>query len=107
MILNGGAVLSLLTFAAQLMLAERPNVQLVKYVTVAIAFFCLGLIVAAPIYHIRYESSRRHDHPRTKAQGQRYGRLHRRLFVASWSCFVVGVLIALVGMWAVGVPSSS
>ncbi len=98
-ILNGGGVLALLTFLTQIVQGEAGTKSLVQYTTVAIGFLLAGLITLAPINHLRYESSRLFDHVETKPKGQKYGLAHRVLFYLSMLFFVLGVFIALIGVW--------
>ena len=101
-LLNGGGVLSLLTFATQLLASGRPVLPLLRAVTIAIGFLIAGLIAAAPINHLRSETSRLYDNEETKRLGRRYGMVHRSLFWASLLFFVIGVATALIGMWRYG-----
>jgi hypothetical protein len=105
--LNGGGILALLTFITQLVVRDAANRALVEFITAAIACFATGLIVAAPINHLRYETSRLFDNAETKERGRKYGLAHRILFYASLVLFVIGVATALVGMWRHGVPTGA
>lgn len=98
-ILNGGGVLALLTFLTQVIQITEGVQTIVRYIAVAIGLLLLGLIVLAPINHLRYESSRLFDHVETKPKGKRYALAHRVLFALSLAFFVLGVSTALVGVW--------
>jgi hypothetical protein len=98
-ILNGGGVLALLTFLTQVVQDVSDTHCIVRSTSVAIGFLLLGLIVLAPINHLRYESSRLFDHAETKPKGKKYGLAHRILFFSSMLFFVAGVSTALVGVW--------
>lgn len=104
LVVNGGGILALLTFATQLLVQDQQLAPLVKMIIIAIALLGLGLIVALPMNHFRYEASRRFDSEETKRRGQRYALAHRILFWMSLALFFVGITIALVGMWNLGPP---
>jgi hypothetical protein len=98
-ILNGGGVLALLTFLTQIVQTDAGTKDIIRYTIVSIGFLLLGLIVLAPINHLRYESSRLFDHVETKPKGQKYGLAHRILFILSMILFALGVFTALIGVW--------
>ena len=98
-LLNGGGVISLLTFLTQIVQRTDDTTQIVRFTAVAIAVLLLGLVVLAPINHLRYESSRLFDHLSTKARGQKYAFAHRLLFWSSIGLFAIGVSIAVIGVW--------
>jgi hypothetical protein len=98
-LLHGGAVISLLTFLTQVAERTDDTHQIVRYTAVAIGLFVVGLILLAPINHLRYEGSRLFDHATTKPKGKKYGLAHRILFWSSLVFFVAGVSVALAGVW--------
>jgi hypothetical protein len=98
-LLNGGGVLSLLTFLTQVVGRSDDTKQIVQYTSVAIGLLLAGLIVLAPINHLRYEGSRYFDHLATRARGRKYGLAHRVLFWSSIGLFAIGVAVAVVGVW--------
>lgn len=102
LIVNGGGILALLTFATRIMESDQQAAPLINVIIVAIAVLGLGLIAALPINHFRYEASRHSDSAKTKRRGQRYGLAHRILFWMSLVFFFAGVTVALVGMWKFG-----
>jgi hypothetical protein len=98
-ILNGGGILSLLTFLTQIIVLDKPRVlPLIWHVKWAIASMTLGLILVAVVNHIRYETSRLFDKDETRSRGRKLGLFHRILFYASLVCFLGGCAIALSGM---------
>ncbi len=98
-LLNGGGILALLTFQTQLLLADDDFSTLSKSITIAICFLVIGLVLLAPINHIRYESSRSYDKDETKARGKALGRVHKVFFCLSLVLFTIGLFVALRGLW--------
>lgn len=100
-ILNGGGIISLLTFYTQIIIHTPELLALSSYIIWAMAFWGFGLVSLAPINHLRYETSRLFDHESTKEKGKKYGLAHRILFYTSLSCFVVGLVTVLIGLSSV------
>jgi hypothetical protein len=105
-ILNGGGTVSLLAFLPQ---AWEKAPELVPFVVSSLCAFSLGLIVAAPINFLRYDSSKAHDRAATRELGQWYGRWWRRLKWFSLIFFVTGVATLAFGAFQnrPPVPNSS
>lgn len=104
-LLNGGGVLAQLTFAAQVAMGAPSTRPLLAYLTWSIFLMVAGLLVAAPISHLRYEASRLYDNEETKTKGRTIGLIHRCLFGASIVLFAAGALVALAGLrWVARQP---
>jgi hypothetical protein len=94
-ILNGGGAIALLTFVQQVW---EKSASIVPYAVCGLLAMTVGLLLAAPINLVRYESSRLHDRYESRAKGVAYGRRWRWLFRISLGLFFVGVLIVAVGI---------
>ena len=98
-LLNGGAIVSMLTFLTQVLLGNSRFISILGFVIAAIGCWTIGLIVLAPINHLRYETSRLFDREETRELGKKYGLAHRILFYVSLVLFVAGVACSLGGLW--------
>ncbi len=96
-ILNGGGVLALLTFIGHLLDSEKDFTRLINALVFGGGFYCLGLVFLAPVNHIRYEASKLFDKTSTKSKGKKYSCCAKILFFASYSSFLIGSFINLIG----------
>jgi len=75
--------------------------ELIESLAWGLIWMAIGLVLAAPVNHIRYETSRDHDDWSQKKRyqrGQVFGIAHRFLFIASLLMFIVAVTVVACGI---------
>jgi hypothetical protein len=93
-LINGGGAVALLAFIPQIWDKARGMIEYVVYGLIALT---LGLLCAAPIHHLRYESSLGHEPGGNIKWGKRMGKLHLILAATSIACFAIGMALIVFG----------
>ena len=95
LLINGGGAVALLAFLQQVW-SKHP--ELIVPVLFALTFLTLGLALTAPMNFVRIESNEALAQ-KNKARLKRMSRIHRRLVSGSIACFVIAMIIMVIGAW--------
>jgi hypothetical protein len=97
LLVNGGGSVALLTFLPH---AWGKSTSILPAVALGLLAMTIGLVFAAAVNFLRYESSRAYDNFAGRERGEQYGWAWRWLAWGSLGMFIIGAGVVACGIWS-------